>query len=158
VAGAADVIGSYLADRDIRSERVSPSDWAVLLKGEKKLSITVLLALRERTLAIESFFIRRPAENHADLYAMLLRANMRLYGVRFAIDDIGDVYLVARVPVEAVTDEELDRILGSILVTSDEMFMPTIEVGFASYLERDMAWRAAQGAPAGGRPRPVSPG
>ena len=147
MAGAVQVISSYLADRDVRYERVSDSDWAVLLKGEKKLSITVLLALRERTLAMESFFIRRPAENHADLYAMLLRANMRLYGVRFALDDIGDVYLTARIPVEAVTDEELDRILGAILVTSDEMFMPAIEIGFASYLERDMAWRAAQGIP-----------
>jgi putative sensory transduction regulator len=155
---AAEVIESYLADRDVRHERVSPSDWAVLMKGEKKLSITVLLALRERTVAIESFFIRRPAENHADLYAMLLRANMRLYGVRFAIDDIGDVYLTARVPVEAVTDEELDRILGAILVTSDEMFMPAIEVGFESYLARDMAWRAAQGVPEAGKTSTVPSG
>jgi len=158
VTGAVRVISSYLADRDVRYERVSDSDWAVLLKGEKKLSITVLLALRERTLAMESFFIRRPAENHADLYAILLRTNMRLYGVRFALDDIGDVYLTARIPVEAVTDEELDRILGAILVTSDEMFMPAIEVGFASYLQRDMAWRAAQGVPSAGPQSTVSPG
>jgi hypothetical protein len=154
----AEIIESYLADRDVHNQRVSPSDWAIQLKGEKKLSITVLFALRERTLAIESFFIRRPAENHADLYAMLLRANMRLYGVRFGIDDIGDVYLAARVPVDSVTDEELDRILGSILVTSDEMFMPAIEVGFASYLQRDLAWRAAQGTPAGPPRSAVSPG
>ncbi|TMK21439.1 MAG: YbjN domain-containing protein, partial [Actinobacteria bacterium] len=55
---------------------------------------------------------------------MLLRANTRVYGVRFALDDLGDVYLVGRFPVEAVTDEELDRVFGAILQTSDEMFMP----------------------------------
>jgi hypothetical protein len=154
---AAEIIEDYLADRGVHNQRISPEDWAIQLRGEKKLSITVLFALRERTLAVESFFIRRPAENHADLYAMLLRANMRLYGVRFAIDDIGDVYLAARVPIEAVTDQELDRILGSILVTSDETFMPAIEVGFASYLKRDMAWRAAQGTPAGPPRGTVSP-
>lgn len=141
---AAQTIESYLADRDVRHERIGEADWAVQLHGEKKLSITVLLALRERTLQLESFFIRRPAENHADVYRMLLRANMRIYGVRFAIDDIGDVFLVGRIPVDAVNEEELDRILGAILSTSDEMFMPAIEVGFASYLRRDMAWREAQ--------------
>jgi hypothetical protein len=149
VTNVADVVERYLAERDLRYERVSDGDWAVLLKGEKKLSITVLVALRERTLAVESFFIRRPAENHAELYRMLLRANARVYGVRFALDDLGDVYLVGRFPVEAVTDEELDRVFGAILQTSDEMFMPAIEVGFASYLARDLAWRAAQGTPEG---------
>lgn len=147
-------ITGYLADRDITHQKVSENEWALQLRGEKKLSITVLLALRERTLQVESFFIRRPAENHADLYRLLLRTNMRLYGVRFALDDLGDVYLVARFPVEAVTDEELDRVLGSILSISDELFMPAIEIGFASYLQRDMAWRAAQGIPPG-PPKPA---
>jgi hypothetical protein len=152
VPGPAETIATYLADRDITNQRVSDGDWALQLHGEKKLSITVLFALRERTLQVESFFIRRPAESHADLYRLLLRTNIRLYGVRFALDDIGDVYLVARVPIAAVTDEELDRVLGAILSISDELFMPAIEIGFASYLERDMAWRAAQGVPPG-RPR-----
>ena len=147
--GPAETITAYLADRDVNNQRVSDTDWAIQLNGEKKLSITVLFALRERTLQIESFFIRRPAENHADLYGLLLRTNMRLYGIRFALDDIGDVYLVARLPIEAVTEEELDRVLGAILSTSDELFMPAIEIGFASYLKRDMAWRAAQGIPPG---------
>jgi hypothetical protein len=158
VSGVADIIEAYLSERDLRYQRVSPSDWAIQLRGEKKHSITVLFALRERTLAIESFFIRRPAENHAELYRMMLRANMRVYGVRFAIDDIGDVFLVARVPVEAVSEEELDRLLGAILMTSDDMFMPAIEVGFASYLKRDLAWRAAQGIPEGPPRSIVSPG
>lgn len=144
MAGPAEVIAGYLRDREIRFEHPTDSDWALQLRGEKKHSITVLLALRERTLALESFFIRRPAENHAELYGMLLRANMRTYGIRFAIDDAGDVFIVARLPLEAVTEEELDRLLGAVLTTADGMFMPAIEVGFASYLARDMAWRAAQ--------------
>jgi hypothetical protein len=149
VPGAAETITRYLDDRDIKQQRVSDADWAIQLQGEKKLSITVLFALRERTLQVESFFIRRPAENHADLYRLLLRTNMRLYGIRFALDDLGDIYLVARLPIEAVTEEELDRVLGAILSISDELFMPAIEIGFASYLQRDMAWRAAQGIPPG---------
>ena len=143
------VIERYLAGGEIRSQRITDSDWAIQLKGEKKLSITVLIALRERTVAFESFFIRRPAENHAELYRMLLRANANIYGVRFSLDDIGDVYLTGRFPLEAIAEDELDRILGSILETSDAMFMPAIEIGFASYLARDMAWRAAQGVPDG---------
>lgn len=144
MAGPAEVVESYLRDRDIRCERPSESDWVLQLRGEKKHSITVLLALRERTLALESFFMRRPAENHAELYGLLLRANMRTYGIRFALDDIGDIFIVTRLPLQAVTEEELDRLLGAVLTTADELFMPAIEVGFASYLARDLAWRAAQ--------------
>lgn len=144
MAGPAEIIERYLGDRDIRYERPSDSDWALQLRGEKKHSITVLMALRERTLALESFFMRRPAENHAELYAMLLRTNMRTYGIHFAIDDIGDVFIVARIALGSITEDELDRLLGAVLTAADEMFMPAIEVGFASYLARDMAWRAAQ--------------
>ena len=140
-------ISAYLDERDIRYERVSDNDWAIQLHGEKKLSITALFALRERTLQVESFFMRRPAENHAEVYGLLLRTNRRVYGVRFALDDIGDIYLVGRFAIETITADELDRMLGAILSISDELFMPVIEIGFASYLERDMAWRAAQGIP-----------
>lgn len=144
---AAATISAYLNDRDIRYEHVSDAEWAIQLRGEKKLSITVLFALRERTLQVESFFMRRPAENHADVFRLLLRTNTRIYGVRFALDDLGDLYLVGRFPIESITEDELDRVLGAILSISDELFMPVIEIGFASYLERDMAWRAAQGVP-----------
>ena len=154
---AAAVIDRYLSDGDIRSQRITDHDWAVQLKGEKKLSITVLIAERERTVAFESFFIRRPAENHAEVYRMLLRANTTIYGVRFSLDDIGDVYLIGRFPLDAITEEELDRILGAILETSDSMFMPAIEIGFASYLARDLAWRAAQGAPEGAARATIAP-
>lgn len=144
MADPAGIIDSYLRDREIRHERPSGSGWVLQLKGEKKHSITVILALRERTLALESFFMRRPAENHAEVYGMFLRANMRTYGIRFALDDMGDVFIVTRLPLQAITEDELDRLLGAVLTTSDEMFMPAIEVGFASYLARDLAWRAAQ--------------
>jgi hypothetical protein len=144
VGSPAEIIEAYLREHEIRHERPSGSDWTVQLRGEKKLSTTVLFAVRERTLAVEAFFMRRPNENHADFYRMLLRANMRTYAIRFAVDDVGDVYLVARIPLASVTEEELDRVLGAILTTAEETFMPAIEVGFASYLERDMAWRAAQ--------------
>lgn len=144
MADPADVIDSYLREHQIRHERPTPSDWALQLAGEKRHSITVLLALRERTLRVESFFMRRPEENHGEFYALLLRANMRMYGVRFGLDDIGDVFLTARLALEVVTSDELDRLIGAILSESDALFMPAIEVGFASYLARDMAWRAAQ--------------
>jgi hypothetical protein len=144
VGPASELVQTYLDEREIRHERVSDGDWAIQLRGERKHSITVLIAIRERTVALESFFMRRPEENHAGVYRMLLRANMRIYGVRFAIDEAGDVFLVGRIPVEALTEAELDRLLGVILTEADEMFMPAIEVGFASYLARDMAWRAAQ--------------
>lgn len=144
MSGPESVIESYLRDHGIQSERIAGTTWAAQLRGENKHSITVLIALRERTLVLESFFMRRPQENHDAVYGLLLRRNMRSYGVRFALDDIGDVFLVARIPLEAVSAEEMDRLFGALLSEADAMFNPAIAAGFASYLEYDRAWRARQ--------------
>jgi hypothetical protein len=144
VGAAADVVASSLESLGVPHRRLSDRAWVVELRGERRHAIAVVLVLRERTLHLESFFMRRPAENHGAFYRLLLRANARLYGVRFAADEVGDVFLVGTLPLAALSEEELDRTLGSILEESDRLFMPAIEVGFASYLARDMAWRASQ--------------
>ena len=64
--------------------------------------------------------MRQPDENREQLWAWLLQRNARMYGVAFAIDTVGDVYLVGRLPLHAVTPEELDRLLGAVLTYADE--------------------------------------
>ena len=59
--------------------------------------------------------MRQPDEHREELWAFLLQRNARMYGVAFAIDTVGDVYLTGRTPLHAVTPDELDRLLGSVL-------------------------------------------
>lgn len=63
----------------------------------------------------------------------------------FAVDRLGDIYLVGRLPLAAVTPEELDRVLGTVLETADGSFNRLLELGFATAIRKEYAWRTARG-------------
>ena len=54
---------------------------------------------------MHAFVCRNPDENHEGVYRWLLGRNLRLYGVAFAIDHNGDIYLDGRIALDAVTAE-----------------------------------------------------
>ena len=56
----------------------------------------------------------------------------------FSVDEAGDVYLVGRLPLHAVTAEEVDRILGSVLQYADESFDRLLEIGFAGSIQKGL--------------------
>ena len=68
-----------------------------------------------------------------------------MYAVSYAIDHLGDVYLVGKVAPAAIDDAELDRILGTILENSDGAFDVLLELGFASAIAREWQWRISRG-------------
>ncbi len=97
------------------------------------------------SLHVEAFFCRQPDENHAEFYRFLLERGGRMYGVHFALDQVGDVYLVGRLPLGCISTDEIDRILGCVLSYSDENFDAALMLGFASSIRRERAWRAKRG-------------
>ncbi len=97
------------------------------------------------SLHVEAFFCRQPDENHADFYRFLLERSGRMYGVHFALDQVGDVYLVGRLPLGCLSTDEIDRILGCVLSYSDENFDAALMLGFASSIRREWAWRTKRG-------------
>ena len=142
MAGPAETIERFFEQADIPYKRVGEGRWAAQLSGDRKHTIPLGVALSVDRVVFESFFMRRPQENPAEFYEILLRRNARAYGVHFALDPQGDVFLVGARAADGLSVDELDRIVGSILIEADGMFNAAIEVGFKSYLEADMAWRA----------------
>jgi hypothetical protein len=71
--------------------------------------------------------------------------NASMYGVAYAINELGDIYLVGRLPLAAVTATELDKIIGSVLQYSDSSFNLLLELGFANAIRREWAWRVTRG-------------
>ncbi len=81
------------------------------------------------SLHVEAFFCRQPDENHAEFYRFLLEHNARMYGVHFALDPVGDVYLVGRLPLAAISVSEVDRLLGCVLSYADDTFDQALMIG-----------------------------
>jgi hypothetical protein len=139
------VVQSTLDERGVEWERSGDSSFVVSLPGTHKLKTLCNLIVGDHAMRVEAFVMRQPDENREELWAFLLQRNANLYGVAFAIDGVGDVYLTGRVPLHAVTPDEIDRLLGSVLTYADESFDAMLEIGFGSAIRREWAWRVSRG-------------
>lgn len=142
---AAEIIDETLRDRGLDYSRPHENNFVVELPGEKKLKTTCLLTIGKHGVRVEAFVCRHPDENIDGVHRFLLRRNRRLYGVHYTIDRIGDIYLVGRISTEAVTPDELDRVLGQTLETADGDFNTILELGFAESIRREWSWRVSRG-------------
>jgi hypothetical protein len=141
------LIESTLDDRGLAWEKTGESGYAVTLPGTHKLKTICNLVLGEHALRVEAFVMRQPDERREELWAWLLQRNAKMYGVAFAIDKVGDVYLIGRVPLHAVTEDELDRLLGAVLSYADDSFDTMLEIGFGTAIRREWQWRVKRGEP-----------
>jgi hypothetical protein len=122
-----------------------PGVFEVTLLGERKLQTTCRLEVGNHALGIHAFVCRNPDENHETVYRWLLERNLKMFGVAFAVDSTGDIYLDGRLPLHAVTTDEVDRVLGAVLTYADESFNTILELGFASSIRKEWEWRELRG-------------
>lgn len=139
------IIQSTLDDSGLKYETSQPGAFLVTLPGTRKLATMCWLVVGEHSLLVEAFVMRHADENREQLYDFLLQRNSRMYGVSFALDSSGDVYLVGRLPLHGVTPDEIDRLLGSVLTYADENFNAMLEIGYASSIRREWEWRVKRG-------------
>lgn len=140
-----ELLQAYLDENGLEYEEPAPGQFSFALPGEKKLQTPVRLDVGTHALGVHAFVCRRPDENHVGVYEWLLQKNLRLYGVAFAIDPLGDIYLDARLPLSTLEHDELDRLLGTVLATADESFNTLLELGFASSIRKEWEWRTQRG-------------
>lgn len=142
---AAQVIEGVLEDAELEWESSQAGSYVVKLPGTRKLSTTLSLIVGRHSLSLNAFVIRHPDENEPAVHRWLLERNLKLYGVSYAVDPLGDIYLTGRLPLAAVTADELDRLLGSVLEAADGSFNTLLELGFASAIRREYEWRVSRG-------------
>ena len=142
---ALEVVRQTLGDSDLTWKEIVDGRFTVDLPGEKKLSTPCRLDVGEHAFGVHAFVCRRPDENHERVFEWLLQRNLKLYGVAFAVDRLGDIYLDGRLPLTAVTPDEIDRLLGAVLTYADESFNTILELGFASSIRKEWEWRLSRG-------------
>jgi hypothetical protein len=142
---ATQALRSTLDASDLTWKEVSEGVFTVDLPGEKKLVTPCRLDVGEHALGVHAFVARHPDENHERVYRWLLERNLKMFGVSFAVDHAGDIYLDGRLPLASVTPEEVDRLLGAVLSYADESFNTILELGFASSIRKEWEWRTSRG-------------
>jgi hypothetical protein len=142
---ALSTIRTALSDAGLDATEPIAGTFLFDLPGERKLATPCRLVVGEHGVEVHAFVCRNPDENHEGVYRWLLGRNLRLYGVAFAIDHNGDIYLDGRLSHESVTTAEIDRLLGAVLTYSDESFNTILELGFATSIRKEWDWRIKRG-------------
>jgi hypothetical protein len=144
-ANTVSLIKTFLDGQGLEYDHPSEHTFLVSLPGQTKLATHCALIVGDHTLSINAFVIRKPDENAGAVHAWCMTKNAAMYGIAFATNELGDIYLVGRLPLGAVNEIELDRLLGSVLQYADNAFNPLLELGFADAIRREWAWRVSRG-------------
>ena len=137
-------IEEFLESHEIEHDR-SDNSFFLTLPGERKLQTHCAIVVGDHSVSINAFVIRKPDENVEAVHEWLLKKNASMYCVAFAINEMGDIYLVGRLPFHSISEQELDRVIGAVLQYSDSSFNPLLELGFSSAIRREWAWRVSRG-------------
>lgn len=145
----------------LRIERVDVGAYLVTLTGERRPSTLVWLMAGEQAVAVEAFVMHVVASGCPDpagLHRWLLRKNLGLRAVHFALDDVGDLFLVGSLPHEALDARHLDRLLGEILSLLEESFPALVQLAYGDRVDKDPALAAKVHVDGAGRRPAGTPG
>jgi hypothetical protein len=110
--------------------------WLIRLKGDEKDVITVWLSLRQRTVFAESEVIPAPEENREALFRYLLVKNAELRDLHLAIGPEDGIYLMTHIPINEVSVERLDELVGATLTYVDEIYPTAMSMGLPTLYRR----------------------
>ena len=138
-------IRSELSELDLEWTESAPGLFSVSLPGSRKLVTECAIDVGKHGMNVRAFVARKPDENQVGVYRWLLERNLKLHGICFALDALGDIYLTGSLPVDLVTRAEVDRLLGTVAEAADDSFNVILELGFAESIRQEWAWRRSRG-------------
>lgn len=139
-------------------ERVEAGAYVVHLPGRRRPSTVVWLIAGAQAVAVEAFVMHVVPDacpDPARLHRHLLARNLRLRGVHFGLDDVGDLFLTGSLPLAAVDAVGVDRLLGEVLQTLEDEQQTLLALAYGDRLARDEALAAKVLSDGAGR-RPAS--
>jgi hypothetical protein len=123
-------VALWLEEIGVERDRLSDREWTLRVPSARREVVAVALTCRERSIALRAFFLRGPDRNHEAVYRRLLRKHLDTEAWRFAVDDAGDLWLCAEMPLEGARTADLDGLLGLLSTSVDETFESTVRTGF----------------------------
>lgn len=142
---AAEALRSWCAAAGVEWEETAPGQFVVVLPGEQKLRNTVSVSITTDVVVLNAFVIRHPDENTEVVHRWLLERNQRIFGMAYAVDHLGDIFLVGTLPAAGIDETAIDTLMGSVLLNADQAFNALLEMGFASAITAEWRWRLKAG-------------
>lgn len=111
---AVDVIAEYVGALPGETRRVAHSEWGITLDGERAGGWPLEMGLRlaDGLLRVQAYAL--PHRPDLD-FGQLLHWNRQTRMTRFSCTRSGDIWVQADLPAQAITGEQLDRLLGLVV-------------------------------------------
>jgi hypothetical protein len=90
---------------------------------------TVWFDVGARTVRLEAYVLPKPLGSGAEVYRQALVRNVGTRRIHFALDRLGDLVLVGRIPVGEVSEEELELALGEVYELIEVSFPGLVTAG-----------------------------
>lgn len=102
----------------------------VRMRQEVRDMTTVWFTVGQRTVGIEAYVLPKPPENAAEAYRIALARNSMTRRMAFALDRLGDLVIVGKIPLEHLSDKELELALGEVYDLVETSFRPLVAAAF----------------------------
>ena len=141
-----------LTDLAVPFERVEVGAYVVELHGAGRPRTWLWVVAGEQSVALEAFVVHLTVEaDHAAVHRHVLRRGLGLRRVHYAIDDVGDLFVVGDLPHTALDEDGLDLVLGEVHDLMDRDAPALLALAYGDRLERDEALAAKVRADGAGR-------
>ncbi len=91
---------------------------------------TVWFEVGERTVGYEAYVLPAPRGDATEVWRQCLVRNMAGWRVHFALDRHGGILLRGRLPLEWLSVDELDAVLGAVYEAVETSFRALLRAGF----------------------------
>jgi hypothetical protein len=114
MAAAADVVDAYVSALPGETRRLAPTQWGLTIAGEQAAGwpLDVGIRIEEGILRVQAFALG--ADDRINPWNFL-HWNRGTRYIRFACTQSGDIWVLGDLPVAAVDEREVDRLLGLVV-------------------------------------------
>jgi len=102
----------------------------VRMRQEVRDMTTVWFAVGERTVTIEAYVLPAPPNRAGEVYRQALTRNAGTRRMSFALDRLGDLVIVGRIPVDHLSEMELELALGEVYDLVEVAFPGLVRAAF----------------------------
>lgn len=113
--------------------------WGIRMAQTNRDFTTLWFAIGERTVGLEAYLLPKPPRGREEVYRQALTRNWRSWPVWIALDRLGDLHVVGRIPLTDLRADTLDGAVGAVYELVDLSFRPMVKAGFGAPAAEDNA-------------------
>ncbi len=113
--------------------------WGIRMAQENRDFTTLWFDIGERTVRLEAYLLPQPHRARDEVYRQALIRNWSSWPVWIALDRLGDLHVVGRIPLTDLRVDTLDGAVGAVYELVDVSFRRMVEAGFGVASPRQQA-------------------